>query len=442
MKPRIFRNQRVMVMGLGLHGGGLETVRFLLREGAREILVTDLRSKKELGPTLRQLPRLSRIRYVLGKHRYQDFKNRDAIIKNPGVDPNSPYLKYARAHQVPVLSDIGIFFERASAPIIGVTGTKGKSSTSFLISLALKAKFRRVLLAGNIRTSVLGILDQAKNADVVILELSSFQLEDMRNFKQSPKIAVITNIFPDHLNRHGTMRAYSKIKSLIAKYQGNNDVIIFPKGIGIERILPKTSAKRIPAVFNEKNRLTVSRAQPLLLGHFADAAILALAVAKVMGIPKSKALNQFRRYKPLEGRMEIAGRLKSRTFINDTTATTPIAAERDIAILRQRYPRVILIAGGKSKKTPYENLARVIKQNIAEVIFLPGDATDRLAYLLKNTKIPQIIKPSMQTAVKYAYNKSCPGDAILLSPGAASFGLFKHEFHRGAEFIKSITKLK
>lgn len=442
MQPRTFRNQRVTVMGLGLHGGGLETVRFLLREGAKDILVTDLRSKKELSQTLRKLPRPPRIRYVLGEHHYKDFKNCDAIIKNPGVDPDSPYLKYARAHQVPVLSDMGIFFERVGTPIIGVTGTKGKSSTSLLISLALKTKFRRVLLAGNIRTSVLGILTQAQKADVIVLELSSFQLEDMQNVGRSPKIAVITNIFPDHLNRHGTMRAYSKIKGLIAKYQGKNDAIIFPKEIGIERILPKTLAKRIPVIFNKKNRLAVLRAQPRLLGHFADAALLALAVAKVMGISRSKTLKQFRRYKPLEGRMKIAGRLKSRTFINDTTATTPIAAERDIAILRQRYPRVILIAGGRSKKTPYENLAQVIKQNVAEVIFLPGDATDRLIHLLKNTKTPQVIKPSMQMAVKYAYSRSRPGDAILLSPGAASFGLFSHEFHRGAEFIKSIKKLK
>ena len=439
---RVFLGQRVTVMGLGLHGGGLGVVRFLMREGARQIIVTDLRTKKILQPTINQISKSGKIRYVLGAHHLDDFQHTDAIIKNPGVPLSSPYLEEARRQGVPILSDMGIFFERVRSPIIGVTGTKGKSTTATLIALLLRTRFRRILLAGNIRKSVLDIMEDANRSDAVVLELSSFQLEDLALVKRSPNIAVITNIFPDHLNRHRTMREYRRVKSLIGAFQNEKDTIIVPKEIGIVKLLEKSRAKLISVAVAKTFRARVARINPALQGHMADAAALAIAAAQSMGIPEKDCLKQLAAFKPLEGRMEPVRVLRGVSFINDTTATTPMASAKGLALIRRRHRGVILIAGGSDKNLPYAEFGAAIKKSARFIFLLPGSATEKIIRTLgKWAENKSSRAASMEEAVRRASDMAERGETVLLSPGAASFGLFNHEFHRGSAFVSAVKKL-
>ena len=187
-----FKNKKILIMGLGLLGGGIETVKFLAKKGGR-LTITDLRSKAKLKPALQALKQVKKacdeqdrtIRYVLGRHRQNDFINTDLIVKNPGVKPDSPFLKIARRHNIPITSDVGIFFKHCPGHIIGVTGTRGKSTVAYLIRRFLKEGVfnkkgsPRIFLGGNIRKPVLEFLPLVKNKDWVVLEFSIFQLHNL-----------------------------------------------------------------------------------------------------------------------------------------------------------------------------------------------------------------------------------------------------------------------
>jgi len=208
----LFKNKRVTIMGLGLHGGGVGVAKFFAKQGAK-VLVTDLKTKEQLKESVSKLRGL-KIKFVLGHHRQEDFINTNLVIRNPGVPRESYFLKVAKEHNIPVETDITIFFKLCKAPIIGVTGTKGKSTVATLIYELIKNKYKpariatrgvaggRSILAGNIGVTPLEFLGKIrkgpKGYPKVVLELSSFELEDL---KKSPEIAVITSIYPDHLDR-------------------------------------------------------------------------------------------------------------------------------------------------------------------------------------------------------------------------------------------------
>lgn len=436
-----FRGKRILVMGLGLHGGGLGVVKFLLREGAKKVIITDLRKKSELLSTIAEIPKHSSISFVLGQHRAVDFQKCDAIIKNPGVPPNSPFLLEAIKSGVPILSDVGIFFGRVKTPVIGVTGTKGKSTTATLISLLLKGRYPKTFLAGNIRKSVLDIIGIANRADYVVLELSSFQLEDLSLEKVSPHIAVITSISMDHLNRHKTFTNYKRVKGLVTEFQKSDDIIIIPKGKELEPLIYKTKAQKV-LVNLHKGRKEIEKMNPYFRGHMTDAALLALAVAREVGVASRDALSQLEAFRPLEGRMEKIRNVRGVHFINDTTATAPAAAAADLKLLSQKN-NIILIAGGVDKDMDFHEFAKAIHRYTKFVIFLPGTATKKILAALGNKmQESTAFASSMAEAVKESYKRARRGDIVLLSPGAASFNLFSHEFHRGQEFTDAVRKLR
>ena len=224
MELKDFKDKKITVMGIGLHGGGVGVIKFLAAQGAK-VFGTDLRKKEELKSSLEALPELDDIEYVLGEHRLNDFTDADMIIKNPGVPEDSKYLTAAKEAGVPIESDIGIFLELCPAPIIGVTGTKGKSTTAALLAHILSAHYPQVILAGNIRQSVLTKLPEITKDTIIVIELSSWQLADAQNHKKSPYVAVITNIKQDHLNRYNNFQDYIKDKKLIFKFQKEKDYL-------------------------------------------------------------------------------------------------------------------------------------------------------------------------------------------------------------------------
>ncbi len=441
MIPLNFKNKKVLVMGLGLHGGGGAVARWLNRQGAK-IIVADLKSKKELAAPINQLRRLKGIRYHLGGHRVSDFSASDIVIKGPGVPPDSPYLKIARKNNIPIITDIHIFLFNLppGVKIIGITGTKGKSTAATLIAKILAQKYH-VHLAGNIRKSVLEILPKVKKGDFVVLELSSFQLEDILGLHYRFPVAVLTSLFPDHLNRHGTFENYRKAKEVIFSFQGRGDLLVV------------NEADLVTKNLRSRNGRTVK------VGGENFAANAARAVGGYFKVPAAKTEKAIKNFKGLPGRLEKIRELNGVMFINDTTATNPGAAIHGIKIIREKYPNknLVVIAGGYDKSLAVGEFVGVLQKYANNVVLLPGSATDKIIKKSKGHKewikvknMPEAVRASYQIfrhrfpphKASAGQGKSGDGGVVLLSPGAASFGLFQHEFDRGDKFNAAVRKLK
>lgn len=438
-----FKGKRVLVMGLGLHGGGIDTVKFLMRERA-QVIVTDLRSRHALASSLKALAHFSDITYILGCHRKNDFADADYIIKNPGVKPDSPYLAYARKRNIPIINDIGIFLERAPCRIIGVTGTRGKSTTAHLIAAFLKTKYPRVLLGGNIRTSVLSFMHRVRKDDIVVLELSSFQLQDIAAMHISPTIAVLTNLMPDHLNWHGSRRNYFEAKRVIFRFQRPHDMLFAnPEDKEVVR-LAKTAPGRV--AFPRLNPSFYPIVDRNIGSHYRESIGLAISVAAHLGVKKQAVTGVLARFRGLEGRQEIVRIIRGITFINDTTATMPeatIAALNRFSTIKGVGNRIILIAGGQDKELSYHALAVACAAKAKILILLPGSATDKLVRALSGRIRSRMLHAkNMKQAVQSAWRNAQKRDVVLLSPGAASFGLFENEFDRGRQFVYTVHALK
>lgn len=428
---------KVLIFGLGVNAGGVGSAKFFSRQGAK-VVVTDLKNKKALSASLAELSPFPNIKYVLGQHRWADFLTSDLIIKNPAIPWNHPFLKKAREKGIKISTDTIIFFSQTPAPIIGITGTKGKSTTATLLAKILALR-RRTWLLGNIQESFLEKLPKIKSKDIVVAELSSFQLEDLAFIKKSPQIAVITNIFPDHLNRYGSMKNYARAKANIFLYQTPKDRLIVN---GNDKFLVNLVKKVKTKKYIIKNK----KLSPLEMN-----VALAIQAAKILGVSKKEIFRTIKNFRGVAGRQELVRKFRNRLFINDTTATNPTAAGLALKTLSEKYQRpIILIAGGQEKNLDYQEMAQMINKKVKKLILLPGNATEKLK---KSLKINPIRKDSpsngagfrevknMKEAVTAAYRLSEPGDLIVLSPGAASFNLFQNEFDRGAQFNQYVKKL-
>lgn len=455
------KGKTVVVMGLGLHGGGVAAATWAAKQGAR-VIVTDLRSRLELTRSLARLRKYTKITYILGKHRVKDFSSADLIIKNPGVPPDSRYLQAARQAGVPIENDASIFFRHSSSPVIAVTGTKGKSTTTLLIHALLRAARKKPILAGNIRISTFDILDQTRPSRPAVLELSSWQIEDAGHARIRPAIAVMTNILRDHLNRHGTMRRYVRAKAGLFRDQEPTDIAVLNYDNAYTRALgTQVTSQRVwfsrrdisgqNAVF-VKNNLIVERLNGrerilarlrdwrLLGEHNIENILAACAAVSSYQISTTVILRVARSFREPTGRLELIKRTKEFSFYNDTTATMPAAT---VAALRV-FPRtVVLIAGGTDKKLDYTELVKQILRRCSYVVLLPGSATQRIiSGLRKNAFTRYVQVESMDQAVQAAIAQARKTEVgtVLLSPGAASFGLFVHEFDRGDAFVKAVKK--
>lgn len=455
-----WRGKKVTVMGLGLHGGGVGTARWLARQGAR-VTVTDIKSKEELAPSVKKLKGLP-INFVLGIHRPEDFTKTDLIVQNPGVPQSSKYLALARENKVPVDTEMGIFFQLCPAPIIGITGTKGKSTVATLLHRILLKVDKNAVLAGNIRVSALESLAKIKPTTPVVLELSSWQLEGVSIHKLSPYVAVVLNVFPDHLNRYRDFADYMDAKRNISRFQRHNDHLVVNADEKNSSSFAEQSAAKIwqfgndlkdktgvtvkdgTIVYNsaEGVREVMSLDTVRIVGeHNVSNVLAATAAALAIGVDIKVIKSATGEFLGIPGRLEVVGEINDVKYVNDTTATAPDAVR---AAINSFAEPIILIAGGTDKKLPYSDLAEEIsKSNIKKIVFLPGSATDILKKELSSIAYPdkKILSVStMAEAVERAGKEANPGDVVLLSPGAASFGLWSHEFERGDEFVQEIKK--
>jgi UDP-N-acetylmuramoylalanine--D-glutamate ligase len=433
-KKGMFKDKRVTLMGLGLLGRGVGDAEFLAKEGA-ELIVTDLKSSSELKSSLTKLRKFRNISYTLGKHDFKDFEDRDFILKAAGVPLDSPYIAHARKKSIPIYMSTALLVSLTSAKIVGITGTRGKTTVTYLLYEILRAHAKggknKIFLGGNIRgVSTLAELPKAKIGDLFVLELDSWQLQGFGDLNISPTVAAFTTFMPDHLNYYkGDLKSYFKDKANIFKYQKAGDT--FVAGSGITK-LPKRALKVAGKDLPPDIALTIPGEHNLL-----NAAI-AYKTAREMGVPHIVIKKALEKFKGVPGRLERVKSFKGITFYNDTTATTPHALKVALEALGQNK-NVVLIAGGSNKQIDLEILKSPLRNFCKKVILLPGTGTDLL--LKKKYIDAPILVKNMKEAVKQALKVSVKGDTVLLSPGFASFGLFKNEYDRGDQFLAAVKKL-
>jgi UDP-N-acetylmuramoylalanine--D-glutamate ligase len=450
-----FKNKTVLIMGLGLHGGGAGSAAFFARLGSR-VIVTVLKSRGELAPSVAKLKRFQNITYHLGGHWPADFTTADFVINGPGVPENSKFLKVAKRAGVPILSDVEIFFLTCPAPIIGITGTKGKSTTTWLLGEFLERglerraatgepRRRRVWVGGNIRKSMLAFLPRVRANDLVVLELSSFQLDSLKRQRRSPHVALITSIFPDHLNRYPSMNTYAASKAAIFRFQKSSDVLFIPSGDRrLDRLAKSAPGRVIQVRPASLRRLQNALRHPPPSHHLPNIA-LAVAAARYLGVGESVIRRVLGRFRGMPGRMELVRRVGGVAFINDTTATNPRAAKEAVIVTKRRIGAhgLHVIAGGYDKGLPVREFTNALTRQAASVVWLPGTATRNMKSEIRTSRaLPMFDAKRMSEAVRVAYRNARSGDVVLLSPGAASFGLFRHEFDRGEQFVHAAKALR
>ena len=457
------QGKHILIMGLGLNDGGLGAVKYALRSGAKSLLITDLRSQEALAQTMAKIEDFARpystsILYRLGEHQEEDFLHADMIIRNHGVPLTSPYIILAQSKQIPVVTDIEMFFEEIYAmdnlPMtIGITGTRGKSTTTMLIAHILQSAFgkEKVFIGGNIGKSVLDILPLIQQDDYIVLELSSFQLEVL---KKSPHIAVFTSFFPDHLNRHSTLDEYFEAKTHIAKYQTANDY--FVGNIDNQRILDfvktlpsqsKTySLTNTEATLYRENNALILDGNPII--HTDDIAIpgehnqynsmAAILVARTLNIDNETIRDSIKSFKGVEGRQESLGLVRGIEIINDTTSTMPVALCTALDAFRDKP--IHLICGGENKNLSYEEIAQHLNSSLQSVILIPGQASQEMKQYFGNIPVHEV--SHLDEAVAKALSLAQSGERIVFSPGATSFGAYLNEFDRGNHFVKIIDSYR
>jgi UDP-N-acetylmuramoylalanine--D-glutamate ligase len=436
-----FKGKRVLIMGLGINGMGQGAAEWFTGEGAI-VTVTDKKTARELQPSLAKLKTFP-IRYVLGGHHKEDFITTDIIVRNPDVPKDSPYLEIARKHKIPIIMEDSLFYCLYPDPekIIGVTGTRGKTTTTLLIAEVLRKGGKKVLVGGNLRgTASLLLLKNATPGTWVILELSSWQLQGFDEIKKSPHIAVFTNIYPDHLNRYPSMDEYIRDKETIFKYQTEEDFLFANhKNEQVRKLAKGAKSKKI--WFSQDD--IPKNWHLLLLGkHNNENAAAAICVGKFLKIPTQLIQKAIEEFSSIPFRLQEIRKLNGVTYVNDTTSTTPVAGI--MALRAYNHKPIVLIAGGNTKNLDLSDFAREMKNSVKFLILLEGTATDELEKAVKlcapNVTIIGRFS-NFRLAVHKARKVARKGEIILLSPGCTSFGMFVNEFDRGEKFNNIVGKL-
>ncbi len=468
-----FKNKKVLVAGVGkIPKGSLNSaIKFFSRLGAR-VVVTDAKLAKELKQGTGHLKGIKTI-FHFGGYRKDDFKKAEIVIKAQGNREQEPFLKVAEKAGAYVTTDVGLFMSLIPpVPTVGITGTRGKSTTTALLGEMIKADGLAAYVGGNNKVSPLNFLSQLKRDHArgkyaaVVLELSSWLLEGWRKEGLAPSVAVVTNVFPDHLNTYPSYAAYVNAKAEIFMAQDKDGTVVLNRENAVTKKMSKlangkvfwfskkpfvgrgTYVKNNVIVFSDKKEEIVAALSDIryLCGeHNLENVLAAITAAKIVGVKNSSIVKALRAFRGLPDRQELIRTKDGVQFINDTTATSPagvVAALRTFGALSKK--KIVLIAGGKDKELDFKPMAREIKKYVKSLVLFDGTGTKKLIIELKRLGFKYDIAPvvtDMKTAVKIASDVSEPGDLVLLSPGAASFGLFKNEFDRGEQFKKAVRKL-
>jgi UDP-N-acetylmuramoylalanine--D-glutamate ligase len=352
----------------------------------------------------------------------------DLLVKSPGVPGESTLPAAARARDIPIWSEIELGFRLLRNPFIGVTGTNGKTTTSELLGAIFRAADRPVAVAGNVGRPLTGLVDAVESEAWIVCELSSFQLEDVHRFR--PRIGILLNLEPDHLDRHGTFEAYRDAKLRIFENQTEADAAIIPRDFGA---IPG-GALRIE--FAATDELP---AEPLIPGaHNRENAAAATAAARAAGIDDNAIAEALRTFRGVPHRLELVAEVDGVRFVNDSKATNTSAARRGIAAYAGQPLRLIL--GGSLKGESFVELAESLPASVRSIDLI-GEATEQLAFALGRAGRVYRRSGDLATAVGAAAGEAEPGDVVLLSPACASYDQFHDYEERGDAFRRLVGEL-
>lgn len=474
-----FQDAMVTVMGLGRfkQGSGVGAAKWLMRHGA-QIVITDLKTELDLKESVDEIMEwytaykekykdrdIYAPVFVLGEHHADDFTNVELVVQNPGVARESEFVELAKKEGVRVESDISLFFRFCPFPIYSITGTRGKSSTTALLGEMLRHKHPKTVVAGNINRSPLEDLDwilEEKDPVPIVLELSSWLLESLEGLRLGPDIAMLTNAYKDHLDRYRDFDHYLWAKELIFKEQNENQTAVLNADQEISNevsaravaknkywfsLKPLTDGK-IGAYLEGKDmkfnvggdaHTFASSDDVALQGeHNVSNSLAASLVAHLAGVTDEQIKETLKSFAGLPGRQEVIGEVEGVMFVNDTTATSP----EGVIVALKRFGNggnIILIGGGSSKQLDYTEVGKMIGEECKKAVLFDGTATDELQDAIGD-EIPVVRVDSMEKAFVEAVKDASLGEIVLLSPGAASFGMFKNEFDRGEQFEVQVEK--
>jgi UDP-N-acetylmuramoylalanine--D-glutamate ligase len=441
--------QRATIVGLGREGRDL--ARFLSLAGA-SVTVTDARSTESLSEDLQALEAFE-LRYSLGGHPPELLDETDVVYVSPGVPPEIPILKIARQRDIPISSATELFFTLCPARIVGITGSSGKSTTTAMTGKVLQAAGLDAVVGGNIGVPMLGMLERISSDSLAVMELSSFQLEFMR---QSPWLATVTNITPNHLDRHPNMDAYREAKAQILAHQSSGDWCVlnhddvqsqllqtFGQKLEFSRREPVTGAYLVGDVLVRKLGSSVEavcdrRAIHLRGDHNVANALTVIATASAAGVAPEEIARGIESFRALPHRLEPVGTIHGVTYYNDSIATSP---ERSMAALLSFTEPIVLLAGGRDKHLPMEEWAELIRKRAHHLIVF-GEASPLIAGAARTAGMLSeaiLAVQSLDQAVAAAAEVSRPGDAVLLSPGCTSYDAFFDFEERGDRFRELVS---
>ena len=442
-----FKGKKITVMGLGLLGRGVGDTKFLAERGA-DLIVTDLKTEAELQESINQLKNFPNIKFILGEHRLEDFKDRDYILKSADVPLDTPYIEEAKKNNIPIKMSASWFVELSGIKTIGITGTRGKSTVTHMLHDILKKAGEGVLLGGNVRgVSTLSLLPEAKENSVALMELDSWQCQGFGDSGISPNIAVFTTFYDDHLNYYGGDRKhYLKDKANIFTHQKPGDTFVVSDQARelIQELAPELKTQdgvtevivsvtdfpkwelKIPGEHNKLN------------------AELAIEASRAYGIEEEVIREALKNFDGVPGRLELVKEINGVKIYNDTTATTPDASIAGIKALDTGMKNLILICGGTDKELDITDWSKLMSERCKRVVPILGSGTNKLMSSLgaKASRLP-FIGPhgSLGSAFDEAWENADSGDVILFSPGFSSFEMFKNEYERGDQFNALVAKL-
>jgi UDP-N-acetylmuramoylalanine--D-glutamate ligase len=448
--------KRVCVIGFARQGRAL--ARWLPTVGAR-VLVSDSKTAAQLGINNDDYPDID---FLLGDQQTELPADVDIICVSGGVPLDLPIIQSAVARGIPLTNDAQLFLERCSAPVIGITGSAGKTTTTTLVGEIVKRAGLMAWVGGNIGDVLLDVLGQIQPEHRVIMELSSFQLELM---SKSPQIGVVLNVTPNHLDRHGTMEAYLSAKANILVYQTEADVAVLGRddagsyaleGAVVGSLAWFSMRELLPdGAFMAGERLVVSgisspngepqvvcerRDIPLRGDHNVMNVLAACAITGTMGVTPDVMCETIRAFKPVPHRLEVVRVLNDVTYVNDSIATAP---ERVIAALRSYEEPLILLAGGKDKNLPWEDMLRLALVKSRHIIafgYVGGHIINKIRELAGSDEQVTLVE-TLPQAVKKAASLAQPGDVVLLSPGGTSYDAYVDFAARGEHFRQLVLGL-
>lgn len=447
-----FKGKKITQLGLGLLGRGLGDAIFLAEclsadqaDGA-ELIVTDLKTEEELKTSVEKLKSYSNITLHLGGHNLEDFKNRDFILKGAGVPLDSIYIEEARKNGIPIEMDASLFCKLLppEVKVVGVTGTRGKSTVTHLINHILKVAGKKTILGGNIRDmATLPYIKDVTGDEIVVLELDSWQLQGFGESRISPHVAVFTTFMPDHLNYYGgDLDRYFEDKANIFRYQNEGDVLVVGEEVSQKSEFRSQNIKSKVKIAEPE--WTKENWKSNLIGEHNKLNIAcAIEACRALDISDEDIKKGVETFGGVEGRLQFVKELRGVKIYNDNNATTPEATIAALNTLNNNpIKKTILIFGGADKGIDIKELIKLINDTCKKMILLPGSGSKKVMDSLNNFDSNNIIMVNnLYEAVSLSIKFSEQGDSILFSPAFSSKDQYNNEYERNDQFMKIVAEL-